>query len=87
MGNTISRKQAEAVLTELKDRFSKAGWLVDRANLRDHNHEGLLPGRWSIDWEGQGSICPEDWAIDYQTEVPGVLTWAIMPFVLGICPA
>jgi len=80
----VTREQAEAVLAEVKDRFREAGWFVNEANLRDHNHEGLSEGSWSIDWEG---VSPEDWAIGYKTEVPGVHVEPILSFVLGIYPA
>lgn len=83
--NRVTREQADAVLEELKTRF--LAWDVEAANLRDHEHEELSPGSWSIDWEGQGFTCPESWAIDYETEVPGVFVEPITSFILGIHPA
>jgi hypothetical protein len=81
----VSREQAEAVLEELKTRF--LAWDVEAANLRDHTHEELPKGCWSIGWEGQGFICPEAWAVDYQTEVPGVFVEPLNSVILGLYPA
>jgi hypothetical protein len=83
----VTRKQAEAVVEEIKRQFpAEQGWDHDQIHLRDHTHEGLPKGRWSVDWEGQGYVCPEDWAVKFTTSVPGVGVEPIMSFVLLIYP-
>lgn len=56
--SVITRRQAEAVLSAVKDHWSPVFW-GSSPKLRDHTHEGLRPGSWSIDWQDG----PEGWAL------------------------
>lgn len=83
----VTRRQAEAVVAEIKKQFpAEAGWDHSQIHLRDHTHEELPRGRWSVDWEGQGFVCPEEWAVKFRTSVPGVGVEPIKSFVLLIYP-
>lgn len=78
----VTKTQANAVLAEVKEMASQFG-ASDAATLRDHHHEELRPGCWSIDLEG-GS---EDWAYTFVTKVPGVYVEAINHCIIGVYPA
>ena len=87
MSDTVTRKQAEAVVEQIKAEFpAEAGWDHSQIHLRDHTHEELPQGRWSVDWEGQGLVCPEEWAVKFRCTVPGVGVEPILPFILLIYP-
>lgn len=53
----------------------------NRPILYNADHEQLSKGSWSIAWEGTS---PEDWAINFETSIPGVFVEPIFSFVLGI---
>ena len=75
----VSKAKAEKVLAELQEIADKYG-ISNGPNLRDHHHEELRPGSWSIDWE-EG---PEGWCYDFTTKVPGVFVEAINHCIIGV---
>jgi hypothetical protein len=79
----ITRKQAEKVLQDIRERFSDDD-MSTGPNLRDSQHEGLPSGSWSIDWEDNGW----DWAIAYSNNhsSKSVFVEPINGYTLGIYP-
>ena len=59
MTGRVSREDAEDVLDAIKRRWPAQEWGLRGPNLRDHTHEELPRGCWSIDWEDG----PQDWAL------------------------
>jgi hypothetical protein len=57
MSTKVTRKQATDILNALTARYPAE--VYGTPNLRDHTHENLRPGSWSIDWEGG----PYEWAL------------------------
>jgi hypothetical protein len=80
----MNRAKAERVLKEIEKQFHvyiEAGY--PRPNLRDHTHEEMPEGSWSIDWEDG----PDEWCYRFSTKVSGVHTEPIFSFVLGLYDA
>ena len=77
----MKKETALKVLAEVREKYFQyieLGW--SKPNLRDHTHEELSEGSWSIDWEDG----PSEWCYGYRTQVPGVFVEPIMSFVLGV---
>jgi hypothetical protein len=87
----LTESDARKVLDEIT-KLWPVGEGQDGPNLRDHDHEDLSPGSWSIDWEGGDA--PYDWTflfVDRQYEsrtIPaGVFIEPINGVILGVYPA
>lgn len=82
MTKSVPRKQAETLLLLIKQHYNT--WpQTSGPNLRDHNHEELQPGSWSIDWDGG----PDEWAYTAYEFLPqGLLYEPINAFILGVHP-
>ena len=84
--HTVSRTAAQAILDDIKAVYAQ--YLMGASTgptLRDHDHEELPAGSWSIDWE-EG---PEGWVFEYSqnTGQLGLLLEPINHVILGIHPA
>lgn len=83
MNTAIAREQAEQVVAKLQKKFKKNYHDHNPFSIRDHNHEGLPEGSWSIDWEGE----VPDWAFKVKENiVPGVHVEALEPWCLAVYP-
>lgn len=85
MSTKVTRKQAEAVLADIKATY--ASYITaptDGPQLRTNDHEELPTGCWSIDWE-EG---PTDWTLDYSQarSGQGQLLEPINHIILGVYP-
>lgn len=82
----VTKKQAEAVLQAIKDRWPESqGWShIDGPTLYPHDHEEMPVGCWSIAWEG----APEDWVhyASMEIKLPGVFLEPMHSWCLGIYP-
>lgn len=84
MSARVTRRQAEQALAAIVAHFP--GYEGEHANLRDHHHEQLPHGCWSIDWE-DGAL--DGWAMEL-SEVPmptGVWVDAINGCIAAVLPS
>lgn len=87
--NTVSRDQANVVLQAIHDTYDiKPG---NEPILREHDHEGLPPGCWSIDWEHGGPTWNHSFSAEFDFpfgfEGHGEVVKPIGPYAIGIFPA